>query len=386
MASDIVADSVRGIFSGDAVALQSANDAPADARFWVIPGRAGPRWIVPQDAALGWPALRLWRPYDAASRAKWTLVTAAYRAGELGRLPGVAALGVAGCDGWRHLGWDGDAAPVAVIHIGTPGPTRKAIATLVDRAQGRPLAVAKAPLGPAAAGRILHEAAALDGLAREAPGVAPRPLFSDPATGRSLQTFAAGAPSGMRLTAAHLGWLDRLRVSNSETSLRDGAEALARRLRALPRLDDGTRRRYGRLLEGVAFPEPLPAFRVHGDFAPWNLRRAEGETLIAFDWEFSETPGLPGHDLVHFLCRVLLARGAADACEIERKIRAALAAPRFRRLLGGLRPAPLWRYYVLWYRILCLENGIDDACARIFNQIVETWDDEPLQDSARARR
>jgi len=41
---------------------------------------------------------------------------------------------------------------------------------------------------------------------------------------------------------------------------------------------------------------------VHGDFAPWNIRRSDGRIFV-MDWEESETEGLWLSDLFHFICR-----------------------------------------------------------------------------------
>ena len=42
------------------VTKQAGDVAPAN-RFWAIPGRHGPRWVVPQEARLGLPVLKQWR-------------------------------------------------------------------------------------------------------------------------------------------------------------------------------------------------------------------------------------------------------------------------------------------------------------------------------------
>ena len=47
-------------------------------------------------------------------------------------------------------------------------------------------------------------------------------------------------------------------------------------------------------------PHELPAVWVHGDFAPWNFRRMDGEKIAVVDWEEASPDSLPLYDLVHF--------------------------------------------------------------------------------------
>ena len=42
---------------------------------------------------------------------------------------------------------------------------------------------------------------------------------------------------------------------------------------------------------------------IHGDFAPWNLRRA-GRTIRAFDWEYGQLDGPAGLDEIHYRLQV----------------------------------------------------------------------------------
>ena len=46
----------------------------------------------------------------------------------------------------------------------------------------------------------------------------------------------------------------------------------------------------------------VPSVR-HGDFAPWNLRLDSEGKLVALDWEWGTGFGVPGFDLVHYLCQ-----------------------------------------------------------------------------------
>ncbi|MCE2509404.1 MAG: phosphotransferase [Alphaproteobacteria bacterium] len=299
MDSELSRTFLDGLFPEGSRRLATGETAPREMRFWVIRGKRGPRWIVPAHPAAGLAALRHWRPFDAASRAKWTLLMAAYRAGVLGAVPGIArlAIGIPETADWSHLGWQGVSAPQPVVHVGTPSANQRLVASLVDPETGVALAVAKVPVGANAQARILHEADLLERLAEEQPGVAPRLLFRNAARGIATEEAFRGQPTGRRLTADHLAFLDRLRVAGGEISLRHAVERLRP---ALDGLAPDVAAAISPVLDGLDAPAPLPAVWLHGDFAPWNLFRQEGR-LVACDWENAEPRGLPLFDAMHFL-------------------------------------------------------------------------------------
>lgn len=70
--------------------------------------------------------------------------------------------------------------------------------------------------------------------------------------------------------------------------------------------------------------ERVPAIRVHGDFAPWNTK-VFGNLLFLFDWEYSESSGIPFYDLIHwhFQTMSLVKRNHPSriADQLEREIR-----------------------------------------------------------------
>lgn len=352
-------------------------EAPPEWRFLIVPGPDGPRWIVPEAPALGWPALAPWRPFGRASRAKWAAVVAAYRAGQLRRLPGVRALGAvppaggAG-DGWAALGWDEDAPPAPVVSIGTPGPTRKASAVLVSRPRRTPRMVVKAPLAARAKARIAHEAETLRRLARARPGLAPRLLSEDRENGRSVQAAAPARTPPARIGRAHRAWLARLAPAGARTPL---AEVCAR---IAARLGPALAPRHAEALEALARKGEVAVGESHGDFAPWNLRVSASAALVAFDWEFAEPVAPRGDDIAHFLARIALAQGLHDARALEARVVAALSRPALAPLLGHPDPRVIWRLYALGYIARVGACGIADRCAEILNQVVETWRHEPL--------
>lgn len=299
---ELIAEIITKVFPAGSELLWKADEVEQKDRFWIIPGKEGPRWIVPRNPRHGWPVLKHWRPYDLSSRLKWEVLMAACRTGQLGLVPGVVGVGVLGAPdkSWDHLGWIDEKSPVPVIYVGTSGPTRKAVASLVDTPACKPVAVAKVPLGVRSARNILYEADILKSLEEEKPGIAPRVRYVDRTAGISLQDSISGRSTSRRLTQAHMDWLVGLRRSGIETSLRKQSERLMKRLAQLDGLEEKTRHLLKNLLEQLNDPTPLPAFWVHGDFAPWNLRWVEEGKLVGVDWEEARQIGLPCTDLVYF--------------------------------------------------------------------------------------
>lgn len=302
MDSKLIAGIISKVFPLGSLPLWDVDDVPPEDRFWIIPGKEGPRWIVPQNPRHGWPILKQWRPYELLSRIKWTALLAAYRIGQLGVVPGVVAVGVLGASDreWSHLGWTSNKLPVPVIYVGSPGPTRKAVAHLVGASAGQPVAVAKIPLGVRSPEKVLHEANVLRLLDKEKPGIGPCIRYVDRATGISLQDSISGRSSSPRLTHAHIDWLTGLHRSGAETSLMEQSEDLMKRLVQLGGLQKTTHHMLENLIRQLDDPTPLPAVWVHGDFAPWNLRWFEEGKLVAVDWEEAQSSGLPTTDLIYF--------------------------------------------------------------------------------------
>ena len=375
---DLIAKIIDKVFPPGSSPAWNADDVPPQERFWVIPGKSGPRWIIPRNPLLGWPALRQWRPYDLSSRLKWAAITTAYRTGQLGMMPDVALMGVAGSShaSWEHVGWQLDSVPLPVIYVGTAGPTRKAVATLVDRTRRLPISVAKVPLGPRALGKILREAEILDRLAGEKPELAPSLFFVDRERGVAVQEVVRGWPTGRRLTKRHIEWLAGLRIPGVETSLRKQAGRLAHRLAGTPDvIDEVTRSSLNQILEKLEDTTRLPAVWVHGDFAPWNLKWVGRGKLRAVDWEFAEAGELPGLDVVHYICHVNLHHhhGFTSINKLESAVYNALSRLEIPHLCKHTILAGLWRYYVVWYLVVLAEHEITGLYGRSLMGIIRRW-------------
>jgi hypothetical protein len=277
-------------------------------RLAVLPGLENARWFVPLGrSAVSSAAFDLYTPARASARLKrlgarmmaharlpfWyrDQICIAQRSAS----PLESAMG--------HL-FPGTALHVA-LSSGAPDDARnrKVSAAVID-STGCVLAFLKLARSPICRGLVRNEASVL----RRLPGVlgedfaaAPRLLFSGDVDG-TLVTAQTPLP-GRTVSgwgSAHHSFLKSLETrqvcpaaeSQFVLSLQERIAAL---LPARPQL--------GAVLNSV-MPElariRLPITVIHGDFAPWNLRRRHVR-LAAYDWEYGHLGGIPGVDESHYL-------------------------------------------------------------------------------------
>lgn len=299
---NLIARTVRQVFPAGSSLTWNPDDVAAKARFWIVPGNDGPRWILPSDANLAREFLCQWTPYKPSSLLKWRILLAAYRVRQLRCVPGIIGIGVDVPNGasWTHLGWDLGKPPLPVIYVGSPCRTRKAVVGLVDRLSRRLAAVAKVPLDSEAPEAIRREAAILSRLQNEKPGLSPRPLFVNTTKGIAAQEGIVGRSPSRVLSALHITYLENLVVPGETVSLRTIAERIANELLPSNELDEETRALLDFISSELDSPDLLPAVWIHGDMAPWNLKQTTVGHLKAVDWEFACTRGLPLFDIVYY--------------------------------------------------------------------------------------
>jgi hypothetical protein len=282
--------------------LQAVPSGDTAQRFLVLPGNGSPRWLLPARQRKLDSVLAGWSPYRLDSRLKWRAVRTANRIGCWSFLRGITTSTVAGFDriDWTSVGWNSDTPPVPVVYLGTPGLSRKAVIHLLDPASGVCQAVVKIPINDGARAAILREADVLSTLAAERCTFAPRLLSVDRDRGISAQTVVPGAAGSRRLLPEYLQLLRCLRLPGEITSIGEHATALQEWLlwSAASDRDFAT---ITSALSQLCDADPLPAFWVHGDFAPWNIKHRSEGPLALLDWEDARRPGLPLHDAFHFL-------------------------------------------------------------------------------------
>lgn len=297
---------IRQVFPNGAQIAPSHRDVPPEQRFLIIPSKLNyPRWIVPQDPTVGDPGLHYWQPYDTSSRLKWSAIRMAYRAGHLAQLPNVQSIGIHfqnSADEWAYVGWKDTESPLPVTYLGDPFARGKAVSFWVNSQQKQCRFVSKVPIGQSASHKVIHEAKALETLMQvNATKVSPDFLYLNQAKGIAAQELIWGASTSRTLQERHLQWMECMRCADETISLSDAAFALETRLRQQSMLDATQKKNAIEWLEKIQDPRLLSAFRLHGDFAPWNLKISRhDQSMIAVDWEEFRPVGFPLYDFIHF--------------------------------------------------------------------------------------
>lgn len=295
---------IRKVFSEDLLLTWDVpNNLPLENRFWVISNAGDPRWLVPHNPKYGLAVLKQWRPYSTSSYLKWQLLLVVYQAGELHRLPGVVPIGISASTAkyWGCIGYQNNQTLIPSIYIGTPGATRKAVVSLVDATTYEITSIAKFSLETMAEITILREADILTHLIAEKPGLSPHLLYVNEQRGISIQTALEGRHVSPPLSQAHIKLLSHLSQPGALISLQQHVHPLKQRLKKLKCMAENSAQHItDQAIKLMDDPTPLTATWVHGDFAPWNLKWVDRQTLAAVDWEDSQPYGLPLYDLFHY--------------------------------------------------------------------------------------
>lgn len=282
--------------------LGDGHGATESVTYVAVPGSEMARWLLPAATPEIGRVLQNWAPYRLWSRVAWTAVRAASRLGRAAGIPRASVLEVEGARGadWESLGWRGADPPIPVIYLGTPGPRRKAVIHLVDRASGAGRAVIKVPLTEDAKAAILHEAEVLEALAAERFELSPRLLHVDWARGITTQSFMEGPSGSRKLGPEHGRLLRTLLLPGETTTLAEHAEIWAREIR-LAGEDTAENANLAVVIDDLRDDSPLPSCWQHGDFTPWNIKRLTRGKCALLDWEDARRRALPLHDAYHFL-------------------------------------------------------------------------------------
>jgi phosphotransferase family enzyme len=269
--------------------------------FFAVPGNA-PRWLIPAVGGNPHATLADWSPYRLSSQLKWHAIRAASRMGVLQALPNAMTLQLGNANeiDWRAVGWSRGTPPAPLIYIGTPGLCRKAVIHLLDPASGHCEAIVKVPLCAGARDTIVREAGVLSRLAEEQYPFSPRLVHLDRQRGIATQQFLPGKSGSRRLRPEYWSLLGSLLLRDELTNIADHSAAWHEQpLSSLPHETDLELMESA--LAELCDTHCLPACWVHGDFAPWNMRRREHGAAALIDWEEAERGGLPLQDAYHFL-------------------------------------------------------------------------------------
>jgi hypothetical protein len=283
------------------VAFPAVRDTTAipiieERRVHVISQNAEPRWIIignPGDAV---SMLSSWRPWNAGSRLRWRAVLAAAAVRLLPSLPGVENSMVrVDTSYWRRSLADFPENWNAVVHIGNPSHTRKAIVFFFS-GNGPVSLVAKVPLVQGGSWAILNEASILGHM--KAFEYLPRVLFQDLQRGVAVQTWLDGRPVSRGFTEAHIDILSTLANRGRTSRVSEHQKDLAAELDKVDFPFD--RSVLMKSLELLSYDKPLQGFVEHRDFAPWNLKWLPDGKLGLLDWEWSVADSLPWQDACRF--------------------------------------------------------------------------------------
>jgi hypothetical protein len=265
-------------------------------RVHVLTQGAEPRWIIIGSPSKAMPVLKSWAPWKKRSRLQWNAVRMAAAMNALAMLPGMTNSAIEiDASWWRATVPSFPKEWSAVIHVGSPSYTRKAILFVIEGG-ARVVCAAKVPLAPESAAAILNEADMLERLSRF--DYLPRVLFCDRARGVAGQSWLEGRPVGRGFTEAHLDLLNSLVCAEGCVRVSDCRAALVRGLKKADFPYD--RSVLARGMEMLDCDVPLACFVEHRDFAPWNLKWIGKGALGLLDWEWAEADGLPWQDACRY--------------------------------------------------------------------------------------
>ncbi len=292
----MVEDIFRACWGGEVTVHNDPDEVPACQRYFIIPGRDGPRWVVPCESGYGLSVLANWRPYSLRARLSWAALLQCYRIGLLRSIPGIRTVGV---EAGSRSGYPSPEEVTPVIYVGTPGPSRKLVVTLVDRISQKPLSLFKAPLGPQARNKIVYEYKVLSRLAKTHANIGPKPLDVDPDHGIAYQEVVTGIQGQRGMLPEYIEVLACLKTGEM-LDMPVWSERMTQLIGQLSDLENKNHAVLIKMLNDTAKLGRLPAVRVHGDFMPWNIIHSSHGNIILVDWEDSIESGLPLFDLVYF--------------------------------------------------------------------------------------
>jgi len=268
-------------------------------RYLVIPGNNTTRWIVPENSKYAHKVMSQWQPYGTVSLIKWYAVRLLYRLQLLKLLPVIRTITD---DTGKELYIPNTQTEVMpVIYVGTPGNQQKAVVTVVDINTAKSLAVIKVAIAEAAVHCLLREAKILTQLAKLNVINIPKILYKNVYNQSTWQSVLDGSPTSRKLTKNHVDWLLQLPKYIELSSFGEQARKLHQLMSITSELFSSEQKQLLiKAIESIENNIDIPLVLVHGDFAPWNIKKSTDHKLLIMDWEDSSFNGLPLWDLCHF--------------------------------------------------------------------------------------
>lgn len=267
-----------------------------DEDFLVIKSNNKPKWIIPLSSCCATVVLSQWRPYGLISGLKWKIIRCLYSLRLLFILPNVEKIAIKISS---RLVNGIERSYLPVIYIGNPGPQQKAVATFVS-VKKEMIAVMKVALAGHAMESLRHEVNALNYLkARSITGV-PEVIDEDVCNGVTWQTVVPGELSDAILGKEHISWLLQLPKSSESLTLDGYKMRAAKKIEHNVELTDSQRCLLIKRVNELTGPYHITLLTVHGDFAPWNIKKIASKGIGVIDWEDSINDGFPLWDICHF--------------------------------------------------------------------------------------
>jgi hypothetical protein len=280
-------------------------------RFAVLPGWDNPRWFIPVESpAVSSAGFNLYTPARTLARLK----RVAARAAVYSRLPFwyrdqilIAQRESSPLEAAMSRLFPGCRLSFALSSGAPEGArNRKASAAVID-SDGTILAFLKLAVTPLARSLLAREVEVLQSLSKNKRlhQLVPQPLTAEEIDGVyvTAQAPLPGGPAPTPIGLMHRELLSHFAcgpmIAPAQTQL---VGTLPTRIANLPEphpelsaaLDDTLA-----VLEGQRMASGV----MHGDFAPWNLRR-RGKTASAFDWEYGNLDAPAGLDEIHYRLQV----------------------------------------------------------------------------------
>lgn len=212
------------------------------------------------------------------------------------------------------------------VSLGTPGPHLKPVLQVLTQ-RAKSVAYVKVGWNEATNVLVQHEAEVLEQLAKGSFNsfTVPRVLYAGSWKGRYL--CVQSPPNGkvklapQEMTPGYVKIIRELAIFHTRwIPLRESDfwKRLQNRINQVP-----SEYYHHVLQQGIVKVEKrlgnasLPFHFRHGDFAPWNVKRANGR-LFVFDWEYADAEAPAGWDLVHFFVQTLRLLRKQSSSEIWR--------------------------------------------------------------------
>ena len=163
------------------------------------------------------------------------------------------------------------------IYVGTDGHQKKLLSVQVCPISLKPKTVIKKPVGKYAWKSIQNEFKILKFLQSYPEIYAPKPFYLDNHHQCSIQQWIQCKPSPLQLSVDHIKLLHTFLISNSQLFCFDLRDQLYKRVKDseyhFPQHKNDLRL-LGKTLSRCVENFVIPLVLIHGDFAPWNIKRS----------------------------------------------------------------------------------------------------------------